>query len=111
NAEALSKMKDSAILINTARGGIVDEKALYKALTTGKLLGAGLDSFEVEPLATDSQFLTLDNVVVTPHAGGGVLDNVEHVTRHAVGNMLKILNNEDIATADVILSKSEVSHS
>jgi phosphoglycerate dehydrogenase-like enzyme len=51
--------------------------------------------------------LKLDNVVVTPHAGGGVLDNVEHVTRHAYGNMLKVLNNQAFAAADVIVPKAE----
>jgi len=108
NAEALSKMKSTAIIVNTARGGIVDEDALYKALTTGAILGAGLDSFDTEPLPGDSPFLALDNVVVTPHAGGGVLDNVENVTRHAFANMLRILNNEDLKPADIIVSQVEV---
>ncbi len=107
NADALSKMKAKAILVNTARGGIVDEEALYAALTSGKLLGAGLDSFEQEPLGADSPFLTLDNVVVTPHAGGGVLDNVENVSRHAFANMLKILNDEPMTPADVIVPKAQ----
>ncbi len=65
---AFAKMKNGAILINCARGGIVDEEALYDALTTGKLYAAGIDVFEKEP-AVGNKLFTLDNVVVTPHIG------------------------------------------
>ncbi|HWE61140.1 MAG TPA: phosphoglycerate dehydrogenase [Chloroflexota bacterium] len=69
NAERLALMQPSAYLINTARGGLVDEDALYAALTTGGIAGAGLDVRQVEP-PTDSRFATLDNVVLTPHDSG-----------------------------------------
>lgn len=67
NASKLSLMKKTAYLINTARGPIVDESALYQALVEKKIAGAGLDVFEVEPTPADNPLLQLDNVVVTPH--------------------------------------------
>ncbi len=68
NAERIEKMKDGAIIINAARGGIVDEEALYNALKSGKLYGAALDVYENEPLK-ESRLFELDNVVLTPHIG------------------------------------------
>lgn len=66
----LELMKPTAYLINTARGPIVNEKALYKALKNGKIAGAALDVFEEEPLKPDNPLLKLDNVILTPHVGG-----------------------------------------
>ena len=68
NAERIAKMKDGAIIINAARGGIVDEEALYEALKSGKLYGAALDVYENEPLK-ESKLFELDNIVLTPHIG------------------------------------------
>jgi D-3-phosphoglycerate dehydrogenase len=73
NAKSLAKMKKGAILINTSRGGLVDESALYDALKSRHLGGAGLDVFQIEPLPLDSPLLKLDNVVLTPHMAG--IDN------------------------------------
>jgi len=69
-ARELALMKPSAILINTTRGFVVDEEALYTALTTGQIAGAGLDVFVKEPIDISNPFLSLDNVVATPHRGG-----------------------------------------
>jgi len=68
NEEKLSLMKNTAKIINTSRGGVIDEDALYTALKNGKLGGAALDVFENEP-ATNSKLATLDNVILTPHIG------------------------------------------
>jgi D-3-phosphoglycerate dehydrogenase len=66
-ARHFSLMKPSAYFINTARGPIVDEKALYEALSSRRIAGAGIDVFEQEPVAPDNPLLKLDNIVVTPH--------------------------------------------
>jgi D-3-phosphoglycerate dehydrogenase len=72
DAARLRLMKPTAFLINTARGGLVDEPALHEALSTRRIAGAGLDVFRREP-PTGSPLLGLDNVVVTPHAAGSDL--------------------------------------
>ena len=68
--KAFSKMKKTAYLINAARGGLVDQKALYNALKSGKILAAGLDVLEEEPPALNDPILTLDNVIISPHSAG-----------------------------------------
>jgi D-3-phosphoglycerate dehydrogenase len=77
-AKDLALMKRTACLINTARGPIVDEKALIAALTERRIGGAGLDVFDVEPLPLDHPFRKLDNVVITPHLGYVSRQNYEH---------------------------------
>ena len=67
NKETIGKMKNTAYLINTARGPVVDQKALYDALKSGKIAGAALDVFEQEPPIANEPLFTLDNVIVTPH--------------------------------------------
>ncbi len=77
NARSLAKMKPGTILINTARGQLVDEKALYDALKSGHLAGAGLDVFEVEPLPTTSPLLEFNNVMFCGHLAG-----LDHESQH-----------------------------
>ena len=73
NAQSIAKMKPGSVVINTARGGLIDERALYDGLKSGQLRAAGLDVFEVEPLPMDSPLLTLENVLLSGHVAG--LDN------------------------------------
>jgi (S)-sulfolactate dehydrogenase len=72
NAAAIAQMKLGALLINTARGGVVDEIALVAALRAGHLAGAALDVFETEPLTADvgQRFAGIDNLILTPHIAG-----------------------------------------
>src|SRR5262249_49562269 len=70
DAESLSLMKPSAVLVNTARGGLVDEEALAALLRDGRLLGAGLDVFSQEPVPADHPLLDLSNTMLTPHSAG-----------------------------------------
>lgn len=72
--EQLQRMKEGAILINTARGGLVDDDALLEAVRTGRLSGAGLDVVEREPLSAGDPLLDEPNIIVTPHIGGGTAD-------------------------------------
>lgn len=97
----LALMKKDAVLINAARGGIVDEVALYQALKDGKLWAAGLDVFEQEPIALSHPLLTLPNVVALPHIGSASLQtrtammklNVAALVAYAKGEM--VLNRVD----------------
>ena len=103
--ELLKSMKKTSILINTARGGVVDEKALEKALSEKWIRGAGLDSYETEPISQDHPFLKLENCVLTSHNGGGVIDNVVPVTRHAFENIQKFSLGIPMEPKDVIVPK------
>ncbi len=70
----IEKMRDGVILINCARGGLYDEKALYNGLKSGKIAMAGIDVFEKEP-ATNNPLLDLDNITVTPHLGANTKES------------------------------------
>ncbi len=92
----LSRMRSSALLINAARGGIVDEPALYDALVTGQIAGAGLDVFAVEPTGADNPLLQLENVVATPHIAAGTRDALAAKMTAAFANMQRLLRDEPL---------------
>ncbi|HUZ31691.1 MAG TPA: hydroxyacid dehydrogenase [Xanthobacteraceae bacterium] len=92
NAERLALMKSTAFLINTARGGMVDEAALYQALSSGKLAGAALDVFDTEPLPLDSPLLKLPNFLTAPHVSGLTLEAAARMAEVTVRNILSVLD-------------------
>lgn len=92
DARALSRMKRSAYLINTARGPLVDEAALVAALEAGTIAGAGLDVFETEPLAGDSPLRTLESVVLSPHVAGMSEFAVRAMTERCIESILAHLD-------------------
>jgi phosphoglycerate dehydrogenase-like enzyme len=89
-AGELASMKPEAILVNTCRGPVVDEGALYRALSDGKLFGAGLDVFDQEPPPADNPLLKLDNVLLTAHFAGPTWDNHVARFRNAFDNVQRV---------------------
>lgn len=92
--QELAKMKAEAILINVARGGIVDEPALLDALREERIAGAALDVWEREPVDPDNALLQLDNVVATPHVGAGTRDTLSRVLCTAFANIERVSRGE-----------------
>ena len=98
----LALMKPSAILINTCRGGVVDEAALYEALKEGKLFGAGIDVWQVETPRVDSRLLELPNVVCTPHAAGGTEETQIRSALQVAGQAIDALNGKPLVAENRI---------
>ncbi|HDK26720.1 MAG TPA: dihydrofolate reductase [Candidatus Atribacteria bacterium] len=92
--EELSMMKNTAYLINTARGALINQKALYEALLSKQIAGAALDVFEDEPLTSQNPLINLDNLILTPHIGGASSDVVRHHSKMAVKDIFSFLEGQ-----------------
>ena len=92
----LKRMKPTAYLVNTARGGIVDETALHAALTGGTIAGAGIDVFDREPPDPENPLLKLDNVVTAPHMAGVTRESIDRMAAQAVRNVLSVFDGNPI---------------
>jgi len=87
-------MKKTAIIINTSRGGIINERDLYKFLKEGKIYGAGLDVLEDEP-PQNSPLIELDNVVITSHIGSHTQESIENMVFMAIDNLISVLKGKE----------------
>lgn len=94
NAESLGWMKPTAILVNTGRGPLVDDEAMIAALKEHKILAAGLDTHNIEPLPAGSPYLTLDNVILTDHTAYSTVEAVKELKTKAAENIVRALTGE-----------------
>jgi D-3-phosphoglycerate dehydrogenase / 2-oxoglutarate reductase len=106
DAARLSRMKKTAFIVNTARGGIIDEKALYDVLQENRIAGAALDVFVEEPTPKDNPLLTLSNFIAAPHVAGVTREAVDRMGIAAVQNILSVLDGkpvrENVVNAEVL---------
>jgi glyoxylate reductase len=94
--EQFAKMKPTAVLVNSSRGPVVDQKALYEALKSNTIFAAGLDVTETEPISPDDPLLTLDNVIILPHIASGSYITREKMAVMAVDNIIAGLHGEKL---------------
>jgi D-3-phosphoglycerate dehydrogenase len=105
NAEAFARMPAGAYVINTARGGLIDETALVAAIRSGHLAGAGLDTFAAEPPAADHPFFDVPEIVLTPHIGGVTRQAGARVGVEAVRGIFQVLNGQPVPPERIINRK------
>jgi len=106
NEAAFSKMKPTAVLINTSRGPVVDEAALVKALESKTIAGAALDVFEEEPIPKSSSLLKMDNVMVAPHNGSSSPAAWDRVHHNTIRNLLLGLGIQDLSIFEKMMTDS-----
>jgi D-3-phosphoglycerate dehydrogenase len=92
DAARLALMKPTAFIVNTARGGLIDEPALHQALSTGKLAGAGIDVFDKEPTPADNPLIKLPNTIVSAHMAGVTVESMDRMAITTVKNILSVLD-------------------
>lgn len=95
NKETIETMKDGAYLINPARGALVDLDAVAEALQSGKLAGAAMDAFEVEPLPVDSKILQCENIVLAPHTGAETKESYYNVSMTTAKDIIRVIKGEE----------------
>jgi D-3-phosphoglycerate dehydrogenase len=96
DAARLKRMKPTAYLVNTARGGIVDEKDLHAALTSGVIAAAGIDVLDREPPDPDNPLLKLANIITAPHMAGVTVESIDRMAVQAVRNVLSVFDGAPI---------------
>ena len=90
DSRAFSQMKETAFFVNTCRGPVVDEEALFQVLVTNRIMGAGLDVMAQEPPPADHKFFNLKNITITPHMAGPTVENWQRAFRNAYDNVLRV---------------------
>ena len=99
-------MKRNSVLVNTSRGGIVDENSLYEALNSKLIKGAGMDVFETEPPSSDHPFFNLDNILLTPHNAALTLECRKRMALEASENIAYYLKDMSKINNDNLVNKS-----
>lgn len=94
NAEKIGMMKDGVIIVNTARGKVIDEEAMIEALKSGKIKAAALDVFENEPLSPENPLCKMDNVILTPHLGASNMEGMRRMSLQVADGVLKVIKGE-----------------
>lgn len=107
DAARLARMKPTARLINSARGGLIDEAALYTALSAGKLAGAGIDVFSPEPPLSDNPLFTLANVIASPHIAGNTIESLDRRAATTIRNLLLVLDG-GVPNADFVVNPAAI---
>ena len=95
NKKSIEKMKDGVIIINTARGGLIDESALIEAIENGKIYGVGLDVVRKEPIADDNPLLKYDNIIITPHMAWGARETRQRLMDIASDNIKAFIDGKE----------------
>lgn len=98
NADVISKMKDGVVIVNTARGAVIDEIPLIEGLKSGKIFAAGLDVFENEPYGVNQELINLPNVVGLPHMGTHTIETIKKMEQHVVDNIYSFIATGKVKT-------------